>query len=183
MPTYSDLQEMLRDAPNSSAKLQLLGRSNGTSNPVFTGLVDISASDAGQIKFPATQNPSSNVNTLDDYEEGTWTPIDASGAGLTFTLVSPSTYTKIGREILLHFDVTYPITADGSNAAIGGMPFTCNASIYGTADMPYNQLGSYVGGLINVGSTNILLFTFAATAKTNLQMSTVRLIGDGSYRI
>jgi hypothetical protein len=27
------------------------------------------------ITFPATQNPSSDANTLDDYEEGTWTPI------------------------------------------------------------------------------------------------------------
>ena len=26
------------------------------------------------IIFPATQNASSDVNTLDDYEEGTWTP-------------------------------------------------------------------------------------------------------------
>jgi hypothetical protein len=32
-----------------------------------------STSGAG-ITFPATQSASSNVNTLDDYEEGSWTP-------------------------------------------------------------------------------------------------------------
>ncbi len=50
----------------------------------------------GQIKFPATQNPSSNVNTLDDYEEGTTTPTVTSSGG-TFTSVSAALrYTKIG---------------------------------------------------------------------------------------
>jgi hypothetical protein len=39
-----------------------------------SGLVDISGASAGQIKFPATQNASAGANTLDDYEEGTWTP-------------------------------------------------------------------------------------------------------------
>ncbi len=34
------------------------------------GLLDISAATAGQIKFPAVQNPSINPKTLDDYEEG-----------------------------------------------------------------------------------------------------------------
>ena len=37
-----------------------------------TGLLDLSAATAGQIKFPATQNASSDPNTLDDYEEGNW---------------------------------------------------------------------------------------------------------------
>ena len=32
-----------------------------------------SASGAG-ISFPATQSTSTDANTLDDYEEGTWTP-------------------------------------------------------------------------------------------------------------
>ncbi len=43
---------------------------------------------SGQITFPATQNPSADANTLDDYEEGTWTPVDSSGAGLTFANVN-----------------------------------------------------------------------------------------------
>jgi len=33
------------------------------------------------VAFPATQSASANANTLDDYEEGTWTPADTSGAG------------------------------------------------------------------------------------------------------
>jgi len=78
-----------------------------------TGLVDISAAGAGQIQFPAVQNPSAGANTLDDYEEGTWTPTDASGAGLGFTSAS-GTYEKIGRQVTARYEVTYPVTADAA---------------------------------------------------------------------
>jgi len=42
-------------------------------------LLDISGASAGQIKFPATQNASADANTLDDYEEGTWTAVLSDG--------------------------------------------------------------------------------------------------------
>lgn len=87
------------------------------------GLLDVSGAAAGQIKFPATQNASADANTLDDYEEGTWTPTDASGAGLTFTTPAGA-YEKIGRQFRASFSLTYPATASGASALIGGMPFT-----------------------------------------------------------
>lgn len=76
---------------------------NGTPAQAFStaaltvaGLADISGASAGQVKFPATQNPSANANTLDDYKEGTWTPTPVN-----FTVVGAptyaGTYTKIGR--------------------------------------------------------------------------------------
>ena len=51
-------------------------------NIVFGGSIETN----GQIVFPATPNPSSNANTLDEYEEGSWTPV----LGLT-RKVSPAT--------------------------------------------------------------------------------------------
>lgn len=49
------------------------------------------------ITFPATQAASSNANTLDDYEEGTWTP---TYVGFTITSgTSEARYTKVGRVI------------------------------------------------------------------------------------
>jgi hypothetical protein len=55
----------------------------------------------GQLGFPATQNPSSSPNVLDDYEEGTWTPAwTASGTAPALgngTLTGK--YTKIGRQV------------------------------------------------------------------------------------
>ena len=71
-----------------------------------TGLTDISAATAGQIKFPATQNASSNANTLDDYEEGLWTPFIQNSSGtesLAFT--DAGYYTKIGNVVLLQMQI------------------------------------------------------------------------------
>ena len=75
------------------------------------------------ISFPATQSAQSDANTLDDYEEGTWTPTDASGASLTFTSVN-ATYTKIGNQVIARFVLVYPSTASGATSLIGGLPFT-----------------------------------------------------------
>ena len=79
------------------------------------------------IDFGGSTGGAVTSRTLDDYEEGTWTPIDSSGAGLT--LVSPSgKYTKIGRQVTAWAVVGYPSTANASNSAIGGLPFTIAAA-------------------------------------------------------
>lgn len=54
----------------------------------------------GQLAFPATQNPSANVNVLDDYEEGSWTPVlnfGGAATGITYAAGTSGRYTKIGR--------------------------------------------------------------------------------------
>ena len=93
----------------------------------FTGLVDISAAGAGQIQFPATQNASSNANTLDDYEEGTFTytmPTSTSGSYTVRSGYSTGLYTKIGRFVT----VTIRYESSGSSSPVGtlqiaGLPF------------------------------------------------------------
>jgi len=88
---------------------------------ISVGNVTPSSSGAG-ITFPATQSASTNANTLDDYEEGDWTPTDASGAGLTLT-VNGAQYVKIGRMVYGWLWITYPSTANGNYAEVGGLPF------------------------------------------------------------
>lgn len=82
------------------------------------------SSFGGNITFPAVQAASAGANTLDDYEEGTWTPTDASGAGLSLTIGGTPFYNKIGREITGSAEVVYPVTADVNLNLIGGWPFT-----------------------------------------------------------
>jgi len=58
---------------------------------------------------------------------GLWTPVDASGAGLTLTpLGAYCTYAKIGPIVVLSANVTYPATANGAAAALGGLPYPCS---------------------------------------------------------
>ena len=57
-------------------------------------------SDGTGIAFPATQNASADANTLDDYEEGTYTATITCGTSGTITLGTATVYyTKIGRQV------------------------------------------------------------------------------------
>jgi autotransporter-associated beta strand protein len=94
-----------------------------------TGSLVISTSGKG-IDFSATPGTGTS-ELLADYEEGTWTPTDASGAGLSFTL-GTCTYTRVGRLITCVAQITFPATASGLNAAISGFPFATNDRYYGT---------------------------------------------------
>ncbi len=85
----------------------------------------------GQIKFPATQDASADANTLDDYEEGTWTPdLQFGEAKVDITYgTQTGTYTKIGR--VVHVNLQIGLTSKGTSngrARIYGLPFTVGVS-------------------------------------------------------
>jgi hypothetical protein len=81
------------------------------------------------ITFPATQVSSANANTLDDYEEGTWTPAFsfAGGGSVTYSEQSGS-YTKVGRIVTCIASFFIGTTSSPSGTvAITGLPFTNRA--------------------------------------------------------
>lgn len=140
---------------------------------IGVGAATPAASGAG-ITFPATQSASSDANTLDDYEEGTWTPTDQSGASLSFSSAT-GTYTKIGRICIAGSFIVYPSTASGAGCLIGGLPFT----VSGSGNAPGRQGHvSYSNSAFNTwcipsaGSTNFFLHTSAGVQTINSQMST-----------
>ena len=68
------------------------------------------------ISFSATNDAATMTSELfNDYEEGTYTPTDSSGAGLTLTNNTTARYTKIGRMMYVQFDITWPSNSN-SNA-------------------------------------------------------------------
>ena len=95
-----------------------------TSSTISVGNATPSSSGAG-ITFPATQSASTDANTLDDYEEGTWTP---SNLNMTVvgTFSSSGTYVKVGRLVtcfgILSGSTSITMTA-GSNYFFG-VPFS-----------------------------------------------------------
>ena len=125
------------------------------------------------ITFPATQDPSSNANTLDDYEEGTWTPATSS-SGYTISS-STGEYTKIGRAVFLRFRIVLSaVGTPNSSFQISGLPFqtaaqqfsgvgrecAANGTIY-VAHLPSSSsvanLNSYSG--VSNGSAKIFVAT------------------------
>ena len=88
------------------------------------------------VDFSATPGTGTS-ELLSDYEEGTWTPTDASGAGLTLT-VNQATYTKVGRQVTAQLYVTYPTTADVSGAAIS-LPFAPTLGLFQATSVNYTN--------------------------------------------
>jgi len=105
------------------------------------------------IKFPATQVASSDVNTIDDYEEGTWTPViqDVSfsnSEGQTYN-TQFGKYTKVGNMVCLVGSVqTSSLGTLGGNLRFGGFPFTI---ISGGSSAGY--MGFCSGMAITAGAT------------------------------
>jgi hypothetical protein len=129
------------------------------------------------ISFPATQSACADANTLDDYEEGTWTPTDASGASLSLTVASSPSYTKIGRMVTVMARITYPSTANGNNILIGGLPFTAASSANGGDPGGFLRYSNYGSGLwveVLVSSTTFRCWTLAGVNITNADASTKR---------
>ena len=83
-----------------------------------TGVVEVN----NGIKFPNTQVASADANTLDDYEEGTWTPAFPTNT-LTGTLTGH--YTKVGNMVTVSLSLTQ-LDWDGAGSdhiTISGLPF------------------------------------------------------------
>jgi hypothetical protein len=119
------------------------------------------ASGAG-ITFPASASASSDANTLDDYEEGTWTPTVTKGT------VSNSNcgYRKIGSQVTVWgnmFSFSDRTSADA--VLMGGLPFTVNASFddvgSGSAMWQYSNLD---GGTVYIDSASQLQFYAGTTS-------------------
>lgn len=106
-----------------------------------------SASGSG-ISFPATQSASTDANTLDDYEEGTFTP--ALNGSFTHSLQSGS-YTKIGRLVSIFITVSWTANASASTGLrITNFPFACGSLRAGSS------LG-YIAGLDTQGNRQVVL--------------------------
>jgi hypothetical protein len=145
---------------------------------ISVGNASPSASGAG-ITFPATQSASTNANTLDDYEEGTWTP---TVSGVTLSSAS-GTYTKIGRQVFVAFDITWPTNTNTTAITIASLPFapTANSGVMSTG------YSTYTSALIGVaGSGGIALYGLAgnpASAPQNIHLSGLRLIASATYTV
>jgi hypothetical protein len=103
------------------------------------------ANSGAGITFPATQSASSDANTLDDYEEGTWTPGQGSGLTVVGTFSSTGRYTKIGRFIFAsgRIQSTTTIATTSGTQMFTGLPFTVleNSSIGTFSNDALNVIG------------------------------------------
>jgi hypothetical protein len=178
--TATSLTATTLAATNSSYTGTLTGAA-----ATFSGIV---AANGGGIQFPATQVASADANTLDDYEEGTWTPVDSSGAGLSLSNTSGNCfYTKVGRTVTVSFRLTYPSTASGSVAVIGGLPFLSANTTVNNQSLCFAEQNFSAGamGVLNYNAASFLFLTTngsSVTVHTNAGVSTKDFRGSATYQ-
>lgn len=175
--------------PGSTALTTSPGFTMNSSNVLaLPGLMDISASGAGQIKFPATQNASANANTLDDYEEGTWTP--SVGGNATYNNQAGN-YIKIGRVVQIEFQLGVNALGTGSANTVSGLPFTAandstegNLQVHFFTSLASNVTWAAFGVNANATTASAYYLTAAAAASstTTIFGNSARVFAAGTYR-
>ena len=116
---------------------------SGTAEGTISWTTAATITSSGNLAFPSGQgidfSATSGTGTselFDDYEEGTWTP---AGNGVTLTSASGH-YTKVGRLVHVHCQITFPTNSDTNNANIYGLPYTVGQQ--STGHIGYNNFGS-----------------------------------------
>lgn len=103
-----------------------------------------------------------------------WTPADNSGAGLTFTGVS-ARYNRIGSEIFVYAQLTYPVTASGATSSISGLPVNAANANFANAPCSFYQQTGIIGISVGANSGNLSPLAANGTNLTNATLSTATL--------
>jgi hypothetical protein len=136
------------------------------------------------IQFPATQSASADANTLDDYEEGSWTStITSSSGSITSYTLNRAVYVKIGNTVYFNVDVSITNVGTASGALRFTLPFTTTASnaVYGRE---YGFSGYGLLGAMDASSVNA--YAYAATANNGNAFaagSSMRSSLNGFYQV
>lgn len=136
-------------------------------NQFGLGLGGAIPSSGTGITFPASQSASTDANTLDDYEEGSWTPVITTASSNISYTGQTGTYIKIGKLVYFAFQLNINVvTSNGSGTFnIGGLPYTQGANNYGRFLLQTSSVNfdgtSYEMTLYPDGSTGLnLLYSY-----------------------
>ena len=170
MPWYDTANGIIKIRNSAdTAWLDYMNSSGQLIAPTATGLI---TALGGQIKFPATQNASSDANTLDDYEEGTFTPV-VKGTGTMGTATystQQGTYIKIGKMVFVRGWLAWSSGTGTTNLYIDGLPF---------ASAAFNPLTiSYPNGL-NPSASNYICNAYIEGGSTYFYI-VQSVLGGGS---
>jgi hypothetical protein len=154
-------QYTISHSPSGVTTLNQLIKVDATTGDLTVTNGNLVLANGKGIDFSATANSGSTTTSelLNDYEAGTWTPTDGSGAGLTFTTVL-GRYIKIGKQVTVHFRVTYPSTVSGATAILGGLPYLVESSA-----------NNFMGGVIhwNDASMDLTLMVLDTTSTSAIR--------------
>lgn len=163
------LEALLTKGPDNQRQfsdVQILQAQRGLSQ---IGELERKVDDLTRFVFAMTRARSALVQAT-----GAWTPADNSGAALAFTGVNAG-FTQIGNLVFLYLTLTYPVTADGSNASIKGLPYLVPNQTYAQVPSIVDTTATIANEVVLVPAKNTFTATFDTgaplTAVTNATLS------------
>ena len=137
--------------------------------------------------YATSGNPSSNL--LDDYEEGTWTPVIKSGNNtISYTGGTQYfTYIKIGNKVTLSFNLSGATTSGtiGGPFTIQGIPFLAptNSRNLGSLCNFYGSglRATHWPAFIHIDHTSDLDIYYKTASNGNYDRDTVAEVGSNTY--
>jgi hypothetical protein len=152
-------------------------RTNSVNSTNTRAAVRMTIDDDG-LKFGAD---TAAANALDDYEEGTWTVTDQSGAGMSLT-VYVATYTKIGNQVFFEIGMVFPTTSSTAGIALS-LPYAVKNSSDNTGGAVITTTNSGRNDSVVVGRNTTLLYVASNlnVAATNNDYSGKQLRCAGQY--
>lgn len=123
---------ILQAYDTGGASYTTLGTLTANNPPTFALTpenISFAATNTG-LKFPATQSAVADVNTLDDYEEGSITPTISAGFTTPTYSTQEGAYVKIGKNVSFSLKIVVSGgTQNGTLVEISGLPYAAEATI------------------------------------------------------
>ena len=189
----ADIVKISATGTSSSANLKFNVASGAQAQIRLGGNDDISihntSSDTERLRILAAGGLTFNgdtaaANALDDYEEGTWTPADNSGASMSLT-VWEAFYTKIGRKVYIEIGFLIPSNSSSAVVRISGLPFAAKDGNDNTGG--FTLVGSNSGRLdywlVTRGQSRFGCSTFNNVGAPNSSYSNKQIKLNGSYTV
>lgn len=139
----------------------------------MTGTLSLGA--IGKIQFPAAHSASAGVNVLDDYEEGSWTPVIGGSGGTSGQTYSTQVgrYIKIGKLVWATYSATLSVEGTiTTSVQIQGLPFT-SANVSGV-----NPIGGVQWNALAIAYVNIFAVVLANTTVANIRGITAASVNN-----
>jgi hypothetical protein len=154
----------------------------GICAPSATNLTNVFVGDNGYTGSNQTTRVGANI-LKSGIPNIAWTPVDASGAALTFTGVSTAANLN-GNLVTISFSLAYPATGSGANATFSSLPFTAaNANYAFSPTLCYVSGGATaVVGRMIPNSAQLAFYNAATGANmTNANLSSLTVQCNLTY--
>lgn len=130
---------------------------------------------AGTVRVYDNVDEGSNLKhaaAIGWYEQGTWTPADASGAGLVYVSAT-GTYTKNGDMVTARCQFTYPVTANATPNVSSGLPYALPAAgeSYRQGNVSYSDVGTAAYVRPSLATSQFIIRKPDGTQYTNAELS------------